>query len=129
VRYDRLKSDVIEMRQRMRRKLDKSGSDNFDLKQGKGGIGDIEFIVQFLVLLNAADESSLYFYSDNIRQLDALAAARFLDSGAAARLQKIYKSYRLRLHHLALDDRQALVGQDEFTAEREFVEDLWTQVL
>jgi glutamate-ammonia-ligase adenylyltransferase len=129
VRYDRLKSDVIEMRQRMRRKLDKSDSDNFDLKQGKGGIGDIEFIVQFLVLLNAADESSLYFYSDNIRQLDALAAARFLDSGAAARLQKIYKSYRLRLHHLALDDRQALVGQDEFTAEREFVEDLWTQVL
>jgi glutamate-ammonia-ligase adenylyltransferase len=129
VRHDRLKSDVIEMRQRMRQKLDKSDSEYFDLKQGRGGIGDIEFIVQYLVLSNAADASSVYFYSDNIRQLDALAAAGFLDAGAAERLQQIYKRYRLRLHHLALDDRTALVSDDEFTVERGFVEDLWKQVL
>ena len=49
----------------------------FDLKQGSGGIADIEFIVQYLVLANAASDESLYFYSDNIRQLEALAAAGY----------------------------------------------------
>ena len=38
------------MRQRMRKELDRSDQDHFDLKHGRGGIGDIEFLVQYLVL-------------------------------------------------------------------------------
>jgi glutamate-ammonia-ligase adenylyltransferase len=129
VRHDTLKTDVVDMRRRMREKLDKSDSDSFDLKQGNGGIGDIEFVVQYLVLSNAASEPSVYFYSDNIRQLDALAAAGLIEPDVAERLQNIYKGYRLRLHHLVLDNRGALVRQDEFAEERQYVEDLWKQVL
>ena len=69
-----LRNDVLSMRSRMRSNLDKSDSDLFDLKQGKGGIGDIEFLVQYLVLANAAQHASVIEFSDNIRQLDALAA-------------------------------------------------------
>lgn len=129
VRHDTLRSDVISMRKRMREQLDKSDHDVFDLKQGPGGIGDIEFIVQFLVLSNAAAEASVYFYTDNIRQLDALAACGCIDADAAARLQDIYKRYRLRQHHLTLDDKRPLLGQHEFTAERAYVEQLWAEVL
>ena len=129
VRRDTLREDVQEMRKRMRANLDKSGADLFDLKQGAGGIGDIEFIVQYLVLSHAAEDSAVYCYTDNIRQLDALAAGGFMDTASASRLQDVYKTYRRRLHHLALDSRKPLVGADEFVAERRFVEDLWKQVL
>jgi glutamate-ammonia-ligase adenylyltransferase len=129
VRRDRLRDDVLDMRKRMRANLDKSGADVFDLKQGAGGIGDIEFIVQYLVLSKAAEDPEVYFYSDNIRQLDALAAGGFIDAPVAERLQDIYRAYRRCLHHLALDDKKPLVGRDEFAAERRYVEDLWEQVL
>ena len=129
VRRDALRDDVQEMRARMRANLDRSGEDRFDLKQGAGGIGDIEFIVQYLVLSHAAEDPAVYFYSDNIRQLDALAAGGFMDGQVAGRLQDVYKTYRRCLHHLALDNREALVAASEFSAERQLVEDLWKQVL
>jgi glutamate-ammonia-ligase adenylyltransferase len=129
VRQDTLRADVVDMRGRMRKKLDKSNEQVFDLKQGIGGIGDIEFIVQYLVLSNAATNASVYFYTDNIRQLDALAETNCITADVAKRLQDIYKDYRLRLHHLSLDDKKPLVGQAEFLGERRFVEDLWAEVL
>ncbi len=129
VRQDTLRDDVADMRGRMRKKLDKSNEQLFDLKQGSGGIGDIEFIVQYLVLSKAATSASVYFYTDNIRQLDALAESNCITADVSERLQGIYKAYRLRLHHLSLDDKKLLVGQDEFLEERRFVEDLWTEVL
>ena len=59
VRRDTLCGDVAKMRTRMRRELDKSSQEDFDLKQGAGGIGDIEFIVQYLVLRNAAEHRAV----------------------------------------------------------------------
>ena len=50
VRRDALRADVVSMRQRMREELDRSDRERFDLKHGRGGIGDIEFLVQYLVL-------------------------------------------------------------------------------
>ena len=129
VRRDTLRADVQAMRQRMRANLDKSGEDLFDLKQGVGGIGDIEFIVQYLVLSAAAEQPAVYCYTDNIRQLDALAAGGLMDAANASRLQDVYRTYRRCLHHLALDSREPLVGADEFATERQFVEELWQQVL
>ena len=45
-----LRTDVMEMRARMRRELSKAGPGQFDLKQDAGGIADIEFLVQYWVL-------------------------------------------------------------------------------
>ena len=129
MRQDTLRDDVVDMRGRMRKTLDKSTEQVFDLKQGSGGIGDIEFIVQYLVLSTAATRASVYFYTDNIRQLDALAETGRITVDVSKRLQDIYKAYRLRLHHLSLDDKKPLVGRDEFLEERRFVEDLWAEVL
>ena len=120
-----LRSDVISMRSRMRKQLDKSDDERFDLKQGMGGIGDIEFLVQYLVLANAAKHRSVIHYSDNIRQLDALAEAKCLDGQAALRLQDIYREFRLRVHHLLLDDQPPLVLQKELLGQRQFVVDTW----
>jgi len=129
VHRDSLKGDVEAMRRRMRRELDKSDASLFDIKQGQGGIGDIEFIVQYLVLRFAKEHPSVTDFSDNIRQLDALAEAGCLDMDVVTRLQDIYKGYRLRVHHLVLNNRKPLVPVEEFEDERSYVSALWQEHL
>ena len=125
VRRDRLREDVIGMRAKMREQLDRSSGERFDLKQGAGGIGDIEFLVQYLVLANAREHPAVIHYSDNIRQLGVLGAAGCLPEADVSRLQQVYRDYRLRLHHLALDEKPPEVGDDEFVDERRFVTEAW----
>ena len=88
-------------------------------------IGDIEFLVQYLVLDRAAGHPDVIFYSDNIRQLDALVASGCLSRSTGNRLQDVYRRYRLRQHHLALDDRSPMIPADEFPEERAFVTATW----
>lgn len=121
VRRDRLLEDVIAMRAKMQSRLDRSDGKRFDLKQGSGGIGDIEFLVQYLVLNNAARHPAVIHYPDNIRQLGTLAAAGCLEEPEATRLQEIYKSYRLRLHRLVLDEQPPFADDSDFLEERRFV--------
>jgi glutamate-ammonia-ligase adenylyltransferase len=129
VRRDALAGDVVSMRGRMREELDRGDASQFDLKQGSGGIGDIEFVVQYLVLANAGTHPAVIHYPDNIRQLATLAACGCLDAGDARRLQDVYRSYRLRLHHLSLDEQDPLVPGTEFTRERGDVRRIWERYL
>lgn len=129
VKRDLLRKDVISMRQKMRKELDRSDQDVFDLKNGAGGIGDIEFLVQYLVLSQANEHPDVIVYSDNIRQIDALVEAGCLESAAGRSLQDCYRSYRLRQHRLVLDKRPALADVAEFEKERKFVASIWHQWL
>jgi len=122
---DKLRDDVVGMRRRMRKELDSSDKRVFDLKHGGGGIGDIEFLVQYLVLREASADPDVIFYSDNIRQLDALVAGEILDKPTGARLQDIYRAYRLQLHRLVLDGQKALCDNESFRPERDFVTEVW----
>ena len=54
-----LAQDVSTMRLRMRAELDRSDAVQFDLKQGEGGLVDLEFLLQFLVMRDAAVHPSL----------------------------------------------------------------------
>ena len=60
------------MRIKMRDALATKKMDQFDLKHSKGGIADIEFIVQFGILARAAKNKTLTTYTDNVRLLDGL---------------------------------------------------------
>ena len=51
---DALRDEVAAMRQRMRAELDRSDARVLDLKQGEGGLVDLEFLLQYLVLREAA---------------------------------------------------------------------------
>lgn len=123
-----LRGEVRDMRQRMRRELSSRSAGQFDLKQGRGGLTDIEFMVQFQVLAAAAQQPSLVRYSDNIRQLEGLAGSARMDAGHAAELARIYRRYRQRLHQLALADQPGKVASGEFVAERDFVRQRWREL-
>jgi len=126
---EKLADEVKEMRARMRTQLDKTSEDKFDLKQGRGGIADLEFLVQYLALKNAAGNKAVIHYRDNIRQLGTLGAANCLPPSDVSELQQIYREYRARLHQLALDRSPPLVDRDDFASQRESVIALWQREL
>jgi len=127
-----LQHDIVEMRERMRETLAQQKDGQFDLKQGHGGIADIEFMVQFGVLNWAHKTPALTEYTDNIRLLDGFAQqlleADYLSAEDAASLAEAYRSYRKEVHRLALKDQKAMVADQQFGAERKQVTLLWQRV-
>ncbi|NNF51246.1 MAG: bifunctional [glutamate--ammonia ligase]-adenylyl-L-tyrosine phosphorylase/[glutamate--ammonia-ligase] adenylyltransferase [Gammaproteobacteria bacterium] len=124
-----LAAEIGGMRERMRGELDQSTEQHFDLKQGRGGITDIEFLVQYLVLLHASEYPALLAWSDNIRQLESLAEAHVVTPRTAEYLAEAYRVFRGRLHRLALSAEGKVVDASEFENERCFVSELWDKEL
>jgi glutamate-ammonia-ligase adenylyltransferase len=129
VRRATLREDVRQMRNRQRRQLSRAGAEEFDLKQDAGGIGDIEFLAQFWALNWAQDYPPVAFYADTIRQLESLASADLVPQAQVDVLTRIYRAYRTRLHHRALDGRGAVVPAAEFIDERAAVSAIWDQAM
>jgi glutamate-ammonia-ligase adenylyltransferase len=78
----RLRDDIIAMRRKMRAELDRSDASvaRFDLKQGEGGLVDLEFLLQFIVLRDAHERPALLVSRNTPGLLLALCEARSLDS-------------------------------------------------
>ncbi|MDH5407710.1 MAG: bifunctional glutamine synthetase adenylyltransferase/deadenyltransferase, partial [Gammaproteobacteria bacterium] len=126
---DQIQQDVLDMREKMRKQLDKSNSELFDLKQGAGGIVDIEFMVQYGVLVYASKHAELLTYTDNIRLLMILAAVGVMSHDQANALTEAYRVFRGRLHRLKLDEQSGLVAADEYLDQRQAVIKVWQQWL
>lgn len=124
-----LRREVREMRERMRTELDTSNAETFDLKQGRGGIADIEFMVQYKVLANAHRYPDLVIYPDNIRQLDGLERSGSLSIADAARLRNAYRSLRRRIHLLKLQEQSACVPVAEASEARTAVVGIWRRLM
>jgi glutamate-ammonia-ligase adenylyltransferase len=128
IHRDTLQADVVEMRQKMRTELNKGSDDLFDLKQDLGGVADIEFMVQFLVLKEACHEPDLTYWPDNIRQLEALASAKLLSDADAELLAGAYREFRSHIHRLALAGQPRLVPRNEVAELAGKVRAIWQQV-
>jgi glutamate-ammonia-ligase adenylyltransferase len=114
------------MRLRMRKELSLARAGQFDIKQDAGGIGDIEFLVQYWILSSAHAHPELLTYSDNIRQLEGLAAAGRIDESTALWLKEAYIGYRTVLHHLSLEaEGERVVSAAPYQATRDRVAEIW----
>jgi len=121
-----LQEEVITMRNKMRSTLSQKDSDSFDLKQDRGGIVDIEFIVQYLILLNAWKFNELVTYPDNVRQIQALSETGILDERVAHLLRRIYLVYRATVHRLNLAEKHHSVLAGTFQDLRQHVDKIWS---
>ncbi|MCX4189960.1 bifunctional [glutamate--ammonia ligase]-adenylyl-L-tyrosine phosphorylase/[glutamate--ammonia-ligase] adenylyltransferase [Methylophaga sp. OBS3] len=121
--------EVADMRQKMRQQLDKSTDTLFDLKQGVGGITDIEFLVQYAVLAWAADLPELMVYTDNIRILDALAATGKLTAMERDVLADAYRFYRSEANHCVLQEQPTLAPAAMLDDFRPQVQTIWQRWL
>jgi glutamate-ammonia-ligase adenylyltransferase len=127
--------DAAELRievERMRRKM-RDGHPNasglFDLKHDPGGIVDVEFVVQYLVLAYAAQHPVL---TDNIGNLALIKLAAELDllpKDIASRASDAYRVFRARQHALRLrGESYARLPLSDVSADVESVRELWTWV-
>jgi glutamate-ammonia-ligase adenylyltransferase len=121
----KLKREVVEMRERMRQALAKEEAGRFDLKQGRGGIADIEFMVQYHVLSRAHEMPELTEFTDNIRQLESCARHGLLRPADAGILSDAYRAYRAEVHRLTLQEQPAVTDAEAFAAVRHEVMRLW----
>jgi len=99
-----LANEVVSMREKMRAHLAKGDAENIDLKQDAGGIADIEFIVQFMLLTHTNTFPSLAKWPDNVRILADLARLSLITKAEADILNQAYLEYRNYAHRLALQN-------------------------
>ena len=127
VRRETLREEVSSMRERMRRELSKAGQGQFDLKQDRGGIADIEFLAQYWALREGARHPAVVMYSDTIRQLETLASGDLVPQATVDVLTAAYRAYRRRNHHRSLRDEGAVIAASEFVGERAAVAKIWDE--
>lgn len=104
-----LRADVMQMRGRMRAQLDRSDAALFDLKQGEGGLVDLEFLLQALVLLHAGAHPALLQPRDSEGLLDALDGCGLLDTEPLRQAHRTLLDAGLRC---TLDRRRRLAAAD-----------------
>jgi len=110
-----LKKEVGDMRERMRNDRLKYKKDFFDLKQSRGGIVDIEFLVQYLILNNAHSSPDITMWTDNIRLLESLDTDGVITSSMSEELQKAYIVMRKAVHRLNLQEKNLQVPETRFS--------------
>ena len=123
-----IRQNVREMREKMRLAKEKHEAGFFDLKQGKGGIIDIEFIAQYAVLRWGHHYPSLLEYPDNVRILERIAMEGLIRIKDISLLSEAYKAYRAYIHQSALQNQTELVAANDFQFFRIGVYRIWEQL-
>jgi glutamate-ammonia-ligase adenylyltransferase len=106
-----LRREIVDMRERMYQSKRPPQGARVDLKQSRGGMVDIEFMVQYWVLSQANSIGSDCLYSDNISLLKALFRQNLI-TGSQSRLVEIYQSYHRLLHESVLQNKSAEVDAE-----------------
>lgn len=122
-------NDVAKMRERMRNHLDKSSEQYFDIKQCVGGLADIEFLAQYLVLAHAHKMPNLTEFTDNVRIFEALITVGLLTQEKGQELINSYCALRDLGHSLILQNKATLVDVDKMQKQRETVSAIWNEYL
>lgn len=125
----KLRTEIIDMRTKMRAQQTSLTPDQFDLKQSPGGLIDIEFIVQFFALAWSHQYPDALLYTDNMRLLDAYQAAKWLTAMETEALQNAYLYYRALIHEQALQNMPSTITLDDsketLNQYRNEVETIW----
>ena len=111
-----VRDEVLAMRRRMRAELDRSDAARFDLKQGAGGLVDLEFLLQYGVLARAAEAPALPERRDSPGLVDALAACGGLRAAEADELRWAHATLLEAGLACTLDRRPRLAAQTEAIA-------------
>ncbi|MDN3610938.1 bifunctional [glutamate--ammonia ligase]-adenylyl-L-tyrosine phosphorylase/[glutamate--ammonia-ligase] adenylyltransferase [Vibrio ostreicida] len=126
---EELKQSVVDMRAKMRTYLGGKKTGRFMIKQDPGGIADVEFLAQYLVLRYSQNKPELTRWSDNVRVFESMMAEGIMEGSAAKGVMNAYIKMRDQIHHRNLLHLDADVADDKLIEERELVKALWHQWL
>ena len=103
-RIQELKDEIFKMRQKMYSQHNPK-EESFDLKNDKGGLIDIEFLVQFFVLMYSTKHQNLLSNTGNLALINALEGYQLITSKESILLKKAYLLCRQEIHKLALNNQ------------------------
>ena len=123
----KLREEVLAMRERMA-----DGHPNktnlFDLKHDKGGLVDVEFMVQYLVLGHAHEHPGLCGNLGNIALLHMAGELGLIPTEQASTVADTYREYRRLQHGLRLNNQASRVEREQVAGAAAGVQVLWEKV-
>ncbi len=122
-----LKTEILAMRERVMR-AHRMPSDRFDVKHSAGGMVDVEFAVQYLVLAHAAQHPSLMPDVGNIALLQMAQSEGLLPGAVGSAAASAYRELRRAQHLARLDEQNPQVALDALHNEQSAVKALWKAV-
>jgi len=126
-----LKTEIVSMRERLRSAhpvKDKGQGEPFDIKQSPGGMIDVEFVMQYLVLAQAAQHPELIDNAGNIALLERAEALGLLPPGIGHAAASAYRELRHVQHRARLNEEPTQVILPELQPQRDAVLRLWHTV-
>ena len=125
----KLREDVLAMRQRMLDAHATNSAEIFDIKHDPGGLVDVEFIVQYLILGHAHAHERLCGNLGNIALLGIAADLNLVPRELADPVRTIYREYRRTQHAFRLDGiAGSKVERDAYRQQIDTVRALWSHV-
>ncbi|MCF2948075.1 bifunctional [glutamate--ammonia ligase]-adenylyl-L-tyrosine phosphorylase/[glutamate--ammonia-ligase] adenylyltransferase [Paraglaciecola aquimarina] len=124
-----LTSEVTEMREKMRNHLAQGNEYKLDLKQDQGGVADIEFLVQFMLLAHTKENPQIAIWTDNFRVLKELAKLNIITENESDLLIQAYLEYRKHTHRLALQNAKLIKTTPELISHQKNVTRIWNKYL
>ena len=122
-----LRAEVKAMREKVREAHSvKAG--RFDVKHSAGGMLDVEFAVQYLVLAFGATQRELLDDVGNIALLRRAETAGLLPAGVGSAAADAYRELRRAQHRARLDEQPTQVEPDTMAPQRDAVLALWRAV-
>lgn len=125
---EKLRNNVMDMRAKMRLSYKRPDAGMIHVKHGRGGVTDIEFIVQYLLLKHTKKHRHLVRCSDNMRQLSALELFDVLRSADASELRTAYRQFRYWIHHCQLLGERAVAPAQQFERQMSDVRRIWDKI-
>ena len=122
-----LKVEILAMRERVRQ-AHRIPPDRFDVKHSPGGMVDVEFAVQYLVLSHASRHTDLMPNIGNIALLVAAERAGLLPTGVGHAAAAAYRELRRAQHLARLDEKTPQIELDALQNEQSAVKALWMAV-
>lgn len=124
----KLQTEILAMRKKMH-DAHPNRSSQFDLKHDAGGMIDIEFIVQYLVLRHAAERPQFVADIGNIALLKLAGELGLIELSLALTVADAYRHFRKLQHQIRLtgEDRARVSSSDAEQA-ASAVKQLWNQV-
>lgn len=119
-----LAQEIVSMRERVR-SAHRCPVGKFDIKHSAGGMLDVEFAVQYLVLAHTAQHPSLGSNVGNIGLLERAEAAGLLPTGMGHKAASAYRALRHAQHMARLDEQTTQLDATQLVIEKAAVLALW----
>ncbi len=125
---NKLLKEILDMRNKIITQLSKKIPEFFHLKYDPGGIIDIEFFIQYMVLLNAHLYPELLKWTSHIHFLNELIRLNLIEKKEAEFLKNAYLEIRYTIHRLSLQESSLLVKDKKINEIKNKIIHFWKKI-